>query len=113
MPNLKRALFGIAAVIITSALITPASADPPVPGTCTYSNGVVSGVDLPTDAVINFFVTDASGRTGWIYGYAASDGTAWQDVSAPTTPTTYDFGSVTRGPSDDYKFWVYAECTGG
>src|SRR6266540_6293413 len=88
-----------------SASTAPAQADPPVPGTCAYAAGVVSAAGLPTGAVINFFVTDAAGRTGEVLGYAGADGTASVGVPAPSGLTTYDFGSVTRGPSDSYKFW--------
>jgi hypothetical protein len=104
---------GILAAVLTVVMSVPAQADPPVTGTCTYTAGVVSGAGLPTGTVINFFVTDASGRTGEVLGYAAADGTASVGMPVPTGPTTYDFGSVTRGPADDYKFWVYAECVAG
>jgi hypothetical protein len=102
-------IVGILAAIFAVALAAPAQADPPVPGTCSYSAGVVTAAGLPTDAVINFFVTDQSGTIGVVYGYSI-DGTAQENVPVPTVPTTYDFGSVTRGPSGDPKFWTYAEC---
>jgi hypothetical protein len=108
----KRVLIAPAVLLLASLTAAPAHADPPVPGTCTYSDGVVYGTGLPTDTLINFFITDASGRTGVVYGYTV-DGTAQEPVPTPTVPTVYDYGSVTRGPSGDYKFWVYAECAAG
>jgi hypothetical protein len=38
------------------------------------SGNTVQGSGLPTDAVLNFFLTDADGKKGWALGYS-EDGT--------------------------------------
>lgn len=74
---------------------------------CTYADGVVSAVGLPTDEVINFLATDATGMAGWVLGM--SDGT-WSVVVPPQTgPTSYAFVSRTWGPNGS-KYKVFASC---
>lgn len=79
----------------------------PAPASCTVSGNVVSAVGLPTDEVINFLISDASGTWGWVLGM--SDGTWSVEVSAPNGPTTYEFVSRTWGPNGS-KYDVFASC---
>lgn len=76
---------------------------------CTVDGVTVSGYGLPTDQVLNFFVTDASGTSGWVLGF--TDTGAW-DVSVPerTGPTVYEFASRTWGPMGRY-YDVFAACS--
>jgi hypothetical protein len=78
-------------------------------GTCSLSGSVVSATGLPTDQLINFMLTDASGTSGEVLGYT-SDGTWNVSVPAPSGPTTYAFVSRTWGPSGS-KYDVFASCT--
>jgi hypothetical protein len=75
---------------------------------CTASGNTVSATGLPTDQVINFFVTDSSGKTGWVLGYT-TDGT-W-DVSVPAAngSTTYEFTGRTSG-TGGAKYTVFTSC---
>jgi hypothetical protein len=75
---------------------------------CTLSNDVVYGTGLPTDQLINFMVTDASGTTGWVLGFTP-DGTWTVNVAAPNGPTTYQFVSRTYGPNGS-KYDVFQSC---
>jgi hypothetical protein len=79
----------------------------PAPASCSVSGKVVSATGLPTDEVINFMVTDASGTWGWVLGM--SDGT-WTLTAPPQNgPTTYEFVSRTWGPNGR-KYDVFASC---
>jgi hypothetical protein len=75
---------------------------------CTVSGGTVSATGLPTDQVINFMVTDASGTSGWVLGFTP-DGTWSVAVPAPNGATTYEFVSRTFG-SNGSKYTVFASC---
>ena len=41
---------------------------------CAVSGGTVNATGLPTDQAINFFITDSTGKTGWVLGFTP-DGT--------------------------------------
>jgi hypothetical protein len=75
---------------------------------CTVSGSTVQATGLPTDQVVNFFVTDSSGKTGWVLGYTP-DGT-W-DVAVPSAngATTYEFAGRTSGTGGS-KYTVFATC---
>jgi hypothetical protein len=75
---------------------------------CTMSGNVVYGSGLPTDQVINFMVTDASGTWGFVLGYT-HDGTWSVNVPAANGSTTYEFVSRTYGP-DGSKYNVFQSC---
>jgi hypothetical protein len=76
--------------------------------TCTVNGNVVSVTGLPLDVVTNFFVTDSSGKTGWVLGVSGG----WWNVEVPAAdgPTLYEFGSRTWGNSGE-NYTVYASCT--
>lgn len=76
---------------------------------CHMSGNVVYGSGLPTGQVINFMLTDSSGRIGWVLGYTP-DGTWFVNVPAPNGPTKYEFASRTFGPSGS-KYNVFASCS--
>jgi hypothetical protein len=76
---------------------------------CYMSGNVVYGSGLPTSEVINFMLSDASGKVGWVLGYTP-DGTWFVNVPAPNGPTTYEFVSRTFGPSGS-KYNVFASCS--
>jgi hypothetical protein len=77
--------------------------------TCVAAGGVVQATGLPTDQVVNFLVTDATGTTGWVLGFTP-DGTWSVNVKAPTGPTTYQFVSrIFR--ADGSKYTVFAGCS--
>ena len=76
---------------------------------CTVSGNVVEATGLPTDAVLNFMVSDSGGTYGWGLGYTW-DGTWSVTVPDRTSPTTYEFASTTFG-KDGSKYWVYASCS--
>jgi hypothetical protein len=80
----------------------------PAPASCSVSGNVVSATGLPTDQVINFLITDASGTWGWVLGM--SDGTWSVSVPAQNGPTTYRFVSKTWGPNGS-KYTVFASCS--
>jgi len=81
----------------------------PVAGaSCTASGTMVIAAGLPTNELINFQVSDASGTTGWVLGYTP-DGTWNVSVPAPNGPTTYQFVSKTWGP-DGSKYTVFTSC---
>ena len=80
----------------------------PAPASCSVSGNVVSATGLPTDQVINFLISDASGTRGWVLGM--SDGTWSVDVPARTGSTTYEFVSKTWGPNGS-KYDVFASCS--
>jgi hypothetical protein len=79
--------------------------DPP----CTASGNIVEASALPTDEVINFMMSDASGSTGWVLGYTP-DGTWKVDVPAPNGPTTYQFISRTWGNGGNH-YTVFSSCS--
>jgi hypothetical protein len=78
-------------------------------GSCTVSGNVVSATALPTNTVLNFFVTDADGKDGRVLGITW--GGTWS-VTVPdrTSRTTYEFASTTFGKNGS-KYWVYASCS--
>jgi hypothetical protein len=78
-------------------------------GSCTVAGNVVTATGLPTDEVVNFMVTAASGSWSWVMGYTF-DGTLSVTVPAPDGPTTYEFASRTWGP-DGSKYTVFASCS--
>jgi hypothetical protein len=82
----------------------PASSAP-----CTVTGNVVYGSGLPTDQVINFKVTDASGTWGFVLGYT-HDGNWSVNVPAPNGSTTYEFVSRTYGPNGS-KYNVFQSCS--
>lgn len=77
--------------------------------TCTVEGTVVSATGLPGDEVINFMMTHASGKTGWVLGTSS-----WWNVTVPerTGDTTYEFVSRTWGPGGS-KYNVFASCSAG
>jgi hypothetical protein len=77
-------------------------------GDCTVSGNTVEAWGLPTDAVVNFFVTDGNGKDGWVLGFTG--GTWSLSVPDRTGPTTYEFASSTFGKNGS-KYWVYASCS--
>lgn len=97
------------ALIAGLALLSPSpaqAAKKPAPAACTVAGTTVSVTGLPLDVVVNFFVTDSTGKTGWVLGF--SD---WWDVEVPAAngPTTYEFASRTWGNNGE-KYTVYASC---
>ena len=78
-------------------------------GGCTVSGNTVEGWGLPTDAVVNFIVTDAGGKHGWPLGITW-DGTWTVTVPDRTGATKYEFASTTFGKNGS-KYWVYASCS--
>jgi hypothetical protein len=76
---------------------------------CRVSGSTVEATNLPTGALVNFFVSDASGKTGWVLGYTP-DGTWSVDVPVRAGLTKYEFASTTFGRHGD-KYWVYASCS--
>ena len=110
----RTALFALVAGL---ALLLPATAEaakkPPhsvsaPAAACSVDGNTVSATGLPLDVVINFFVTDSTGKTGWVLGM--SDG--WWNVEVPTAngPTTYEFASKTWGNNGE-NYTVYASCS--
>jgi hypothetical protein len=83
--------------------------EPTVSASCTVDGNVVNVTGLPTDQVINFMITDASGSWGWVLGYTG-DGTWGVQAPARTGSTTYEFVSRTWGPNGS-KYDVYASCS--
>jgi hypothetical protein len=81
----------------------------PAPSACTVNGNTVTGAGLPTDQVINFMVSNASGTTGWVLGFTW-DGTFSVSVPAPSGPTTYQFVSRTWG-NDGKNYTVFASCS--
>src|SRR2546423_11767466 len=81
------------------------AADPP----CIVSGSTVTATALPTDQVINFMITDANGKSGWVLGFT-SDGTWSVNVPAPNGATKYEFASRTWGPSGS-KYSVFSSCS--
>jgi hypothetical protein len=76
---------------------------------CTVSGNVVYGSGLPTDQVINFMITDASGTWGFVLGFT-HDGTWSVNAPAPNGATKYEFVSRTYGP-DGSKYNVFQSCS--
>jgi hypothetical protein len=106
----------IAFVVLSIALLVsssvPAFAKGPNKGidpACVVVGNSVSTTALPTDQVINFMVTDATGTNGWVLGFT-SDGTWDVTVPAQNGPTTYQFASRTWGP-DGTKYNVFSSCS--
>jgi hypothetical protein len=75
---------------------------------CTVDGNTVSVTGLPLDVVVNFFVTDSTGTTGWVLGVSGG----WWNVEVPAAngPTTYEFASKTWGNSGE-NYTVYASCS--
>jgi hypothetical protein len=82
-----------------------ALSDPP----CSVANNLVQASGLPTDQVINFMITDASGTTRWVLG-DTPDGTWKVDVPSPNGPTNYQFFSRAWG-NDGSHYTVFSSCT--
>jgi hypothetical protein len=78
-------------------------------GSCSVSGNVVEATGLPTDAVINFMMSDADGKYGWALGITW-EGTWSLTVPDRTGPTTYEFVSTTYGKGGS-KYLVYASCS--
>ena len=78
-------------------------------GRCTVDGNVVSATGLPTDVVVNFFVTDAGGKKGWALGITW-EGSWSLSVPDRSGPTTYEFASTTWGKNGS-KYLVYASCS--
>lgn len=76
---------------------------------CTVAGSVVNATGLPTDQVINFMVTDASGTSGWVLGHT-TDGTWSVSVPAQNGATSYQFVSQTWG-SNGTKYTAFASCS--
>ncbi|MDH3307745.1 MAG: hypothetical protein OEO77_09545 [Acidimicrobiia bacterium] len=74
---------------------------------CWVEGSVVHVVDLPSDELINFMVTDASGTNGWVLGTSS-----WWNVDVPERegPTTYAFVSRTWG-KDGSKYKTFTACS--
>jgi hypothetical protein len=79
------------------------------PATCQVDGNVVSTTGLPTYEVINFIVTDASGKTGWVLGITWE---GWWTLTVPerSGATTYEFVSRTYGPHGT-KYNVFSTCS--
>ena len=78
---------------------------------CSVDGTTVTATGLPTDQVLNFMVTDASGTTGWVLGW--TDTGSWSEpVDARSGSTTYEFTSKTWGPNGS-KYTVFASCSAG
>ena len=77
--------------------------------TCQIDGNVVSTTGLPTYEVINFMVTDANGKVGWVLGITWE---GWWDVTVPgrSGPTTYEFVSRTYG-NNGSRYTVYSSCS--
>ena len=76
---------------------------------CSVDGSVVSASGLPTDQVVNFMVTDASGTSGWVLG------TTWEGNWAVPVPardgwTRYEFASKTWGLNGS-KYKVFVSCS--
>jgi hypothetical protein len=100
----------IAAVGIGApAFAAPRAHNAATSGGCALSGSVVSATGLPTDQVINFMISDASGTDGWVLG-TSGDGTWNVSVPAPDGATTYAFTSRTWG-SNGSKYTVFASCS--
>ena len=78
-------------------------------GSCSVDGNQVSAAGLPTNAVVNFFVTDANGKTGWALGITW-EGNWSLTVPDRTGPTKYEFASTTWGKNGS-KYLVYASCS--
>lgn len=91
--------------------VTPAFAkgpkvnDPP----CSVSDGMVSASGLPTDQVINFMMSDASGSSAWVLGFT-HDGSWSVQVPARNGATTYLFVSRMSGQGGS-KYAVFSSCS--
>ena len=81
----------------------------PSAASCTVAGSAVNATGLPTDQVINFMVTDASGTHGWVLGHT-TDGTWSVSVPARNGTTSYLFVSETWGPNGS-KYNVFASCS--
>lgn len=105
---------GVAAAVVvlapTAALAGPKGGSSATPaGACSVSGSTVTGTGLPTDQLLNFMVTDAGGRTGWVLG-TSGEGTWSVTVPQRTSPTTYEFVSRTWG-KDGSQYTVFASCS--
>jgi hypothetical protein len=76
--------------------------------TCRVEGNMVISESLPVDALLNFMVTDADGKTGWVLGRTSS---GYWAVGVPdrTSHTTYEFVGRTYG-KNGAKYRVYASC---
>jgi hypothetical protein len=108
----RRKMIAFLAVACLALAVTPAlaargprSADPP----CSVLGNTVRAAALPTDQIINFMISDASGTSGWVLGFT-SDGSWSVDVPARNGATTYQFTSRTWGPGGS-KYTVFSSCS--
>lgn len=92
----------------TKSLISAVNESAAATTTCSVASGTVTATGLPTDQVVNFFVTDSSGTTGWVLGFTA-DGTWTVSVPPVNGATTYQFTSRTFGANGS-KYTVFASC---
>lgn len=111
MKILKKMVLASLVVSLFMVFSPMTAAGTPVPngGACSVSGGVVSATGLPTDRVINIFVTTDAGKEGWVLGFS-DDGTWTTDISAFPAPGLVEFASKTYG-NDGKKYRVYAACT--
>jgi hypothetical protein len=78
-------------------------------GSCWVDGTVVHATGLPSDEVINFWITNPDGgHDGWVLGHSS-----WWNVSVPerTGSTLYQFISRQMG-KEGKQFTVFAECWG-
>lgn len=78
-------------------------------GSCTVTGNTVEATGLPTDALINFMVSNANGTYGWALGFTW-EGTWSLSVPNRTSETTYTFASTTWGKNGS-KYLAYASCS--
>lgn len=78
-------------------------------GSCTVAGDVLEAAGLPTDDVVNFLVSDATGTRGWVLGFT-DDGRWSMSVPAHDGVATYEFVSRTWGPNGS-KYEVFASCS--
>ena len=108
-----RAILATVAVVCVAFAASPALAgkvNSQSTGTCAFvAPDLVVADGLPNGEILNFFVTDASGTTGWVLGFA-DDGTWSVHVPVPNGPTTYEFASRTSG-KDGKRYTVFARCS--
>ncbi len=119
MRSLVKRLIVVAAlgIVLLAAVATPALAREAggngkghalTTASCVVAGNWVDASGLPTNQVINFLITDASGTNGWVLGFT-SDGTWSVNVPAQNGATTYQFVSETSGPNGS-KYNVFASC---
>jgi hypothetical protein len=103
------ALIAVSVLIVAPAYAAKGGHNATAAAPCTMSGNVAYGTGLPTDQVINFMITDASGTWGFVLGFT-HDGNWSVNVPAPTGTTKYEFASRTFGP-DGSKYNVFQSCS--